>query len=476
MALEHPHKDRDGESSPSQSDITSSALAIFKALMAQSNGVQIGLILQAVIDSLDNTNNWGKAGHCRWLVHAGVGWSLHRHRYVIPTQLVKRLLETPDSASQSIRTALTSMVIAVFTPSTLPVHTTVSDVVSNLISLLPQRVVGNTDDSLTLALVESIGLLGIRIQHADQIRDFAGELIGQLVAIETRTEPGVYGGWRTQVIRSLLAGLCRLVRATDVQSTKHAIDINDSKAPSISTAALGRGNGAGHEHQRAHSSWRAMISPEVWQGTLTLLCDRDYAVRADYARALVSYIKFGIRMESDLHTGQGGAGTTEGPAATAHGDTVARFLDVLHAYVYTLATTASHGIGTNEVNLSDYGHIRNILVAVHENLPVSAFLASVPVLLALDSASEEYREREPRRYNAIQEVLKSVRLTLGKVWNCAPTIRGTVKVRHYLLSPDGWPSNRSALGFIGSPIFTPLFATGFAEAWGLADSTDSTGI
>jgi hypothetical protein len=92
---------------------------------------------------------------------------------------------------------------------------------------------------------------------------------------------------------------------------------------------------------------------------------------------------------------------------------------------------------SSSATLSDYGHILNIMVAVHEHLPVRALLTSVPMLLALDDASKEYREREPQRYNALQEVLARVWLTLGRVWDCAPVLEEAEKVRCSLAFLDG---------------------------------------
>jgi hypothetical protein len=86
---------------------------------------------------------------------------------------------------------------------------------------------------------------------------------------------------------------------------------------------------------------------------------------------------------------------------------------------------------SSTATLSDYGHILAVLVAVHEHLPVRALLTSVPMLLALEEASKEYREREPQRYNVLQEVLARVWLTIGRIWDCATVVEEAEKVRRY---------------------------------------------
>ena len=571
------HLHKDGEKGPSLSDVASSALSVFRAMMTQSNGAQIGLIMQATFSSLDKTNNWGKTDHCRWLAQAGAEWAQYQHRYAVPTRLIERLLETPDSASYPTHTALTSMVVTVFSSPTPLVNISTSDVVSNLINLVLRRTAVNPDDPLLPALVQSISSLGTHVYYADQIQDLAGELISRLVTIESRSKPGFSNKGRTQAIRSLLAGLLGLVQAADVQSVKHTGEIDGSKMSGISTVLLNQKDEAEHGHKRVHPSRRTKISPEVWQDTLTLLCDGEYAVRADYAQALVAYIDFEIPRKGD-HIGpdgvRRGASIGDGPAKQAktaaaimYGDSVTRFLNALHAYVYALATTASLGTGTGtqnsispsptpsqnnvpadhnilvvpaqdaEINvipptpigsshmlatadnaerggeegekeerekpetngngsgkgeenskdspshsepqsrrstiagirgfrhvsgmqrlldwfptgpqsekpssatLSDYGHILNILVAVHEHLPVRALLTSVPMLLALDEASKEYQEREPQRYNALREVLTRVWLTVGRIWDCTPVLEEAEEVCYPFAFPSGWPSN-----------------------------------
>lgn len=327
--------------------------------MTQSNGAQIGFIMQAMFNSLDKTNNWGEIGHCCWLAQAGAEWAQYQHRYAVPTRLVERLLETPDTTSQPMHTTLTSMIVTVFTSPTPLVNISTSDVVSSLINLVLRRTAVNPDDPLLPALVGGISSLGTHVYYADQIQDLAGELISRLVTIESR-KSGISNKGRTQAIRCLLAGLLGLVKTADVHSAKHTGEIDASKTPGISTVLLNQKDEAEHGHKRVHPSRRTKISPEVWQDTLTLLCDGDYAVRADYAQALVSYIEFEIPRKGD-HTGPDGIkrspSIAEGPtkqaktaAAILYGDSVTRFLNALHAYVYALATTASLGIGTGAQN------------------------------------------------------------------------------------------------------------------------------
>src|SRR6202011_5059804 len=65
-----------------------------------------------------------------------------------------------------------------------------------------------------------------------------------------------------------------------------------SLSPTLGTAPA--------QDSHGRSSKRTRVSPEIWHDTLSLLCDADYAVRADYAEALVFYLRTEIRKRGDF--------------------------------------------------------------------------------------------------------------------------------------------------------------------------------
>jgi len=109
---------------------------------------------------------------------------------------------------------------------------------------------------------------------------------------------------------------------------------------------------------------RTRVSPEIWHDTLSLLCDADYAVRADYAEALVFYLRTEIRKRGDSADADGIKRIrplAEGPIQQAtnmklliHGDSITRALNAAHGYIYLLATASSLGFDGSSQGSSAY--------------------------------------------------------------------------------------------------------------------------
>ena len=99
------------------------------------------------------------------------------------------------------------------------------------------------------------------------------------------------------------------------------------------------------------SGRRNPIATDVWQDTLALLCEANYRVRADYARALTIFIQseipreHGLRREHTLRLPRPSPLVTD--ASTL--DCTTRFLHALHASAYALATSPALGISPTKV-------------------------------------------------------------------------------------------------------------------------------
>src|ERR1700692_3334227 len=61
------HVHIDGENGPSTTDVISACLRALSSLLQHSNGWQVGHIMQAAFESLDELKSWGKLDQCRWL-------------------------------------------------------------------------------------------------------------------------------------------------------------------------------------------------------------------------------------------------------------------------------------------------------------------------------------------------------------------------------------------------------------------------
>lgn len=373
----------DGDNGPATTEVIKACMCTLAPLLQHSNSWQLGHIMQATFDSLEELKCWERLNRCRWLASKACEWAQYQYRYTIPTRLVEYLLESQDTnTSTALQSALTAMITTVFTSSIPLINLSTSDIISNLITLVLHRVVIDPEDSLLPSLVECIASLGSHVYYSDQISDLAAELINRLVTVETQGIPGQprenNKKSRSQAIRSLLAGLLGLMQAADK-------DENNGLARSGSTATSpGSPNKNTSPSQDAHShpSKRTRVSPEIWHDTLSLLCDADFSVRTDYADALIFYLRNEILRRGDSTDADGVKRIhplSDGPMQQAtkmkllsHGDSATRILNAAHGYIYVLATASSLGFDANTRTSSAY-------TVPADDSPTNAMLESTPV-------------------------------------------------------------------------------------------------
>ncbi|KAJ7639002.1 hypothetical protein FB45DRAFT_787574 [Roridomyces roridus] len=495
------HAHIDGDTGPSMSDVSSAALRALFSLLEHANSGQLGHIMRASLDTLEDPkkSGWTQIEHCCWLSGRAVEWSQYQYRYAIPTWLVERLAENQESATVTpMHTALVAMVKAVFDSSTPLVNLSTSDIVSNLTTLVIRRASINPDDSLLPPLVECIASLGRHVYYSDQIQDLAGEIVNRLVAVEVQGAFNRGDEHRSQAIRCLFAGLLGLIHAAhETEAAKTLAEApKRNRSSSFKVSSPAAQIAANVELGTPASSRRTQVLTDIWQDTLSLLCDADYAVRADYASGLVFYL------ENEIPTLPGDVDENgvrrlrrmvESPfqhqidvkVLMQSGDFGTKFLNAMHAYVYTLATSTSLGFGDNVTNgpttsepdsttdasevaapsqgsggrrsvssqaprarkasvvqrllerapsrvsgsasasLSDYAHILSILTTVHEQFPIRGLIVGIPMLLALDKAARSADVSEAgavARAVAIKVVIAKVWLVIGKTWESSELV------------------------------------------------------
>ena len=347
----------DGDQGPTAGDVANTAIRATSSLLGHTNGSQASAVTKAALDALEEHRKWDKTAHCRWVAQKAAEWTQYQYRYGIPTRLVECLAEGQDSNTPTPRQfTLAAMITTVFTSPTPLVNLSTSDIVATLISITLRRVTVSPEDGLLPSLVECISSLGTHVYYADQVQDLAGELISRLVIVETSGVPGAPKAnqerARVQAVRCLLTGLLGLIHAADMHDAgKEAEDDPKRIGTSPTLPPLeSRLSSEGH----LKPSRRTKVTPEVWQDTLSLLCDREYAVRADYAKALVEYIESEMPKFSDKVDADGvrrPKPLADGPTQQAatlktmiYGDSTTRFLNALHGYVYALATSSKLGI------------------------------------------------------------------------------------------------------------------------------------
>ncbi|KAI0736189.1 hypothetical protein C8Q72DRAFT_769172 [Fomitopsis betulina] len=351
------HVHVDGDKGPSSGDVVNASLHAVSSLFGHSIGMQAAIIMSSTIDYMDDSGRWNRVEHCKWIVAKAAEWTQYQYRYAVPTKLVECLVESQDAERTTRHSTLAAMVTAVFTSPTPLVNLSTSDIISSLTSLIFRRIAVSPTDGLLPALVECIASLGTHVYYADQIRDLAGELISRIVVVESNGLPAAPKAdgeqSRSQALRCLLAGLLGLMHAADMHECLREDGTGSPRDDRVvgTSADLPSPDKPDARDVHIRPSRRTRIPPEVWQDTLILLCDRNYAVRADYAVALISYLRFETPRLGDRADVDGpkrrwslADGPTEKALTTAgiiHGDATMRLLNALHAYIYVLATASN---------------------------------------------------------------------------------------------------------------------------------------
>lgn len=261
------------------------------------------------------------------------------------------------------------------------------------------------------------------------------------------------------------------------------------------------------------TSRRTRVPPDIWQDTLSLLCDADSSIRKEAAVALIYY----LGQEMPKHGELGDTDGSKNPRKVAEisfrqlqnsfpnvGDAASKFLNAVHAYVYILATspalhssaailqspekqslsnanasnTAAAGLASSddhhdlaessghltppqngnsrrsyasqhgprarkeslvlkllekaptqhntpaEASEEDYANILKIFTAIHAQLPMHGLLTGVPMLIALDGASEinQAEEKLLQRLVTVKTVITHVWLIIAQVWKISELV------------------------------------------------------
>jgi protein EFR3 len=414
------HAHIDGETGPSMSDVIRSCLQALSQLFSQSNGNQVGQLMQSAFESLDQRKGWEKGDHCRWFAQKTADWTQYQYRYAVPTRLVERLSETQDSSGIMIHRTLAGMITTVFTSPTPLINLSTSDIVSNFITLIIRRISVDPEDALIPDLVRCVAALGTHVYYADQIQDLAGELISRLLVVESsgvRTSSGlVEEKNRSQAIRALLSGLVGLTQAADNSEKEQEQETSRGPAIGVPSSPTKDRRESIDKHAHVKPSSRTRISPELWSDTLSLLCDNDYAVRADYADTLMCYLKNEISCQGDTADLDGVRRMrplADGPmrqasniTAVLYGDSTTRFLSTLHAYIYILATTSTLGL-----NFSGSATSSTVQPVLTEE-PMESSATGAPVDSAASQTTRETHSTvHPRRSLTVPQRARKTEVT-----------------------------------------------------------------
>ena len=158
---------------------------------------------------------------------------------------------------------------------------------------------------------------------------------------------------RSSALRYILQAAVGLFRAAQGSDSANLLDNIESTSfgprnSSNVSAELPRKERKGDER----TSRRTRIPPDLWQDSLSLLCDSDPSVRRECSSALIAYIteempKCGESTDNDgkAQLRRFAVSSFRNVAKFTHaGDTATRFLNAAHAYLYILATAPTLGL------------------------------------------------------------------------------------------------------------------------------------
>ena len=432
----------DGEKGPSFSDVVNATLRALHALLSHSNAIQVPEVLEAAFKSFDSVPEelgWANTELCCWLVAKITDWTQYQYRYALPTRLLERLLDARDTPQpKPLHFALVAMITTIFTSPTPLINLSTTDILSNLVNVIVARLVVDPEDPLIPSLVECITSLGTHIYYADQIQDLAEELISRLVAIQAngllgrgrmRDEKGREEGMRCLI--ACLRGLLLVADRSHQEATRNSHAVLDV-APSdraLTSAAAKQDEADASPHRRGQLGRRNRVAPEVWQDTVALLCEAEYAVRNDYSRTLVQFLQqevvrepfaLGASQASDV-TSISSAKSKENegrqrfanvrPERLLPSDPTLRFLHALHASAFTLAVTPSLGLNSTAPSTSSHASSTSRLVP----LTTINVIAPTPADTPRNEDLPEINNTVQQAMDSPEQLADSSRLSSGNI-------------------------------------------------------------
>ncbi|KAG6821583.1 hypothetical protein H0H93_000092 [Arthromyces matolae] len=343
----------DGDKGPSMADVSNASLRALYSMVSHANGAQLAIVMHSAFDSINDAQAWNDVPHCCWLSQKMAEWSQYQYRFAVPTWLVERLCRSPDVPSPVIyHPTVAEMATEIFSSPIPLINLSTSDITSSLIALLLRRIESDPNDALLPVLIRCLSSLGRHVYYSDQIQDLTAEIIHRISIIEARgniSQARSSPSSKSLAVRCLLAALFGLMQAADsgealVRPTA-ADHLNGASTPAEAFKQEIAVNG--------RVLRRTLISPDVWQESVSLLCDNDFAVRSDYANVLMFYLAEEMPKHGDT-SGEGGKRMTTGPLTHAvqlnillhAGNHGTKFLHAVHAYIYLLATSSSLGLAS----------------------------------------------------------------------------------------------------------------------------------
>ncbi|KAL7423469.1 plasma membrane localization protein [Cryptotrichosporon argae] len=320
-------------------NVLGAALRALHALASQSQLEQMSRLLRAVLAHLDESALWNSVDFCVWLGERLAALAQLQYRLVVPKYLSELLVGLPDTVPPTTKQmALGDMLAAILSSPVSIVGLSIPELLDHILAVVVRRVRVDDGDALLAPLVRVIAAVPTHIYYADQISDAVEEIAGRIAQVPVDDEA------RQDILRVLASAMrALLIGAADADATAQPAageappnsffelqpprppHVGKGKAPQIGTPL---------PTPSLEAPWcaarrRHPVALEVWQGTLPLLCEATYPVRAAYARAFLYFLDHEMPRE---------------PRGQAKPDErVVRFCHAANAALYTLAMSSALG-------------------------------------------------------------------------------------------------------------------------------------
>ncbi|KAG8806280.1 plasma membrane localization protein, partial [Serendipita sp. 399] len=355
------HAHIDGQKGPEISDVVNACLRALRTLLGRCTGAQVAIVFDAILQSLDQHKLWSNTLVGKSYVERVIEWTQYQFRYAVPSHLVDQLLAIQDSPSPTGKHfAFVEMLTTVFNSPFPLTNLSTSDVISSLITILLRRVSIDPNDLLLQPLVECISSLGTHVYYADQIHDLAEEVVARLVNVQVNGVLGRGKGGsekaRESALKCLLGCLSGLTEAADRHAAKYKARLAEDSEVSSPDGEIGDRPPSESTSTTVRAARRNKVAPESWQETLALMCEADYGIRAMYARGLTSFVQREIKREPFVQDGASEAPPesrvkvavdpefkASARPSIVTSDSISRFLNAMHATIFTLATSNGSG-------------------------------------------------------------------------------------------------------------------------------------
>lgn len=351
------------------SEIVPTAMRALKALLEQCRVNQISTAVDSLLHFLDD--RWGDE-KCRIFAKLFITFAPLEYQHLVPTRLVQALRDTGQVKPTTRQIGLLDMLTTALQLRCVGLN--VTNMLQGLLQMIPERIKIHERDALLPLLVECISTLAMQVYYPDQIGDMVEELSRPSNDQEVK---------RIQV-------WC-IIRTLEVAHAGDALCETNGKGKA-STLVLRRNP----------------VSYDVWADTLSLLCDRDYTVRAAYTRALVLYIE------------------KEMPMLLNDSRATLDFCNLLYASIYVLALSDRLDEGTGPLpsydqvaTPFDYANILEIIKRLDAVAPVANLARGGPVLLAMDRHAGEKLIQQPGSDSGtyVLERKRAIRETVTWAWD-----------------------------------------------------------